>query len=434
MKSQLKNTPIALAVAAMFLSPIAFADNNNDNGGGRDRDPVSIKKDISVKQDVSQKGTVNVGGYIGIDASSMAVVNDAQASLHNEVSNTQVTNNAVVNGNALNSAKGNIGVNVSSGDNNQQANAAALSAADASFVFGSSDAEVFASQTTGGNNTSNLGNTNAAVLNGNALQNASGNIGVNISAGNSNQQKNDLAASVAVARMATATVKADQLNGGNTTTNSPIHTETVEYRQVNLALNATGGYIGGGVGGYLGGQSGSYGGTNSGTTSGSSYQANNLYPDSWSGASHPAGGSTGHIDIDGQTQGAVLNPIKNGNDAAGTPIGGLAFDNTGTYSGTQSGTYSGTQGGTLGFFESGLQALSGSVTGMVPVVVAVNLTTTNTALLGDNALQNASGNIGVNITSGTNNQQFNGMAMSATQAGTGTGGGSGGGGGEPTVR
>ena len=71
---------------------------------------------------------------------------------------------------------------------------------------------------------------------------------------------------------------------------------------------------------------------------------------------------------------------------------------------------------------------------MVPVVVAVNLTTTNTALLGDNALQNASGNIGVNITSGTNNQQFNGMAMSATQAGTGTGGGSGGGGGEPTVR
>lgn len=410
MKSQFKNTPIALAVAAMFLSPIAFADNNNDNGG-RNHDPVSIKKDISVEQDVETEGKVRVGGYIGIDASSMAVVNDAQASLHNEVSNTQVTNNAVVNGNALNTAKGNIGVNVSSGDNNQQANAAALSAADASFVFGSSDAEVFASQTTGGNNTSNLGNTNAAVLNGNALQNASGNIGVNISAGNSNQQKNDLAASVAVARMATATVKADQLNGGNTTTNSPIHTETVEYRSVNLALSASGSYGGGGTGQYSGG-----------STSGQSYQANNIYPDSWSGASHPSGFSTGHIDIDGQTQGAVLNPIKNGNDALGTPIGGLAFDNTGSYS-----------GGSLGFINSGDVALSGSVTGMVPVVVAVNLTTTNTALLGDNALQNASGNIGVNITSGTNNQQFNGMAMSSTQAGTGTGGGSGGSG-EPTVR
>ncbi|OIQ91136.1 hypothetical protein GALL_269330 [mine drainage metagenome] len=409
MKLQFKNTPIALAVAAMFLSPVAFASGNNDGGpdGGNYHDPVSIKKDISVKQDVTTKGTVNVDGAIYVDASSMAVVNDGQVSTDNEVSNTQVTNSATVGANVLTNASGNIGVNVTAGDNNQQANSAALSAADASFVFGSSDAEVFAQQAAMHNSTSNDGNTNTASLGGTSLQNASGNIGVNISAGNSNQQKNDLAASVAVARMATATVKADQMNGANNTTNSPIHTETVEYRNVSLALNAGGTYGGSGSGTYSGG-----------STSGQSYQANNIYPDMWTGNVHPAGSQTGHFDLDGQAQGAVNNPIR-GNDSAGTPIGGLAFDNTGSYS-----------GGSLGFSNSGDVALSGTVTGQVPVVVAVNLVTTNTASLADNTLAGASGNIGVNIAAGTNNQQFNGLAISATQAGTGTGGGSGG---EPLV-
>jgi hypothetical protein len=371
MKSQLKNTPIALAVAALFLSPVAFADSMSNDGGGRDRnhDPVSIKKEISVKQDVEQKGRVNVTGQIYIDASSMAVVNDAQSTSHNQVDNNLVTNDATISGNALNAAKGNIGLNVSSGDNNQQANAAALSAADASFVFGSSDAEVFANQSASSNHTTNLAN--------------------------------DLAESVAVARMATATVQANQSNGNNTTSNSPIQTETTEYRQVSLALNAGGTYWGGGLGGYSG--------SASGTTAGTSDQIGNVYPDIWTGSSHPGGVADGHFDLDTQTQG--------GSDLNGDG-GALAFKDKGTYSGSEHGT--------LGFQEAGWQSLSGTVTGMVPVVVSVNVATTNTSFLGDNALQNASGNIGVNIASGTNNQQFNGLAMSATQAGAGTGGGSGG--------
>ena len=435
MKFQFKNTPVALAVAAMFLSPIAFASETDDGqpDGDMHHDSVHLSKDISVTQDVVTAGTVNVGGTILIDSSSMAVVNDSQATIHNEVSNAQVTNSATVGANVLTGASGNIGVNVSSGDNNQQANAAALSAADASFVFGSSDAEVFAAQAAMGNSTMNSGNTNSASLGGTSLQNASGNIGVNISAGNSNQQKNDLAASVAVARMATATVKVDQMNGGNNTTNSPIRNETVEYRDVRLTLGAGGTYGGSGSGSYNGSHSGTYTGTHSGTSSGASYQASNIYPDSWSGGVtgdasshtvHPGGAPTGHIDIDGQVQGAVDNPFRD-NDAAGTPIGGLAFDNTSSYSGGQSGSYSGSQGGSLGFSNSGDLALSGTVTGSVPVVVAVNLNTTNTASLADNVLSGASGNIGVNVASGTNNQQYNGLAISATQArtGGGTGGG-----------
>jgi len=245
-----------------------------------------------------------------------------------------------------------------------------------------------------GNSVTNLGQTNAASLGGDALANASGNIGVNISAGNNNQQKNDLAASVAVARMATATVQVTQVNGHNTTSNDPIHKEEVQYAYANLALSASGGYSGYG--------SGSYSGSASGNTSGTSDQIGNVYPDMWTGNTHPNGSQTGHFDLDTDTQGG-----SDLNDDGGA----LAFNNNGTYSGTE--------GGQLGFYESGSQSLSGSVTGYIPVVVATNLATTNTSTLGDNALMNASGNIGVNIASGTNNQQYNGLAISATHAGSG---------------
>lgn len=448
MKSQFKNTPLALAVAALFVSPAVFAsDNNTDNGShysdvkidataelnvdanaNVNLNAVKSTRDVNNTKDVHTEGTVGVTGLIGIDSSSLATVDDRQINYQNDVSNNAVTNNASVNGNALNKASGNIGVNVTAGDNNQQANAAALASSDASFVFGSADAEITAVQHAEHNTTRNLGNTNAAGLGGDALANATGNIGVNISAGNSNQQKNDLSASVAVARMAQASVNVMQQNDHNNTTNDPIHHEEVQYVPVALTLSARGTYGGGGIGGYDGTQSGTYSGTHSGTSSGNSYQSSNFYPDTWSfdpalgsSSQHPCGNcvQTGHIDMDSQAQGAVQNPNKPG-------VGGLGFDNTGTYSGTQSGSYSGTQSGGLGFIEAGNTALSGTVSGLLPVVVAVNLNTTNTANLGGNALANASGNIGVNIAAGTNNQQYNGLAIAATQAHTGGGSGAGG--------
>lgn len=434
MKSQFKNTPIALALAALFITPMAFAGSNDDGqDGGRHHDPVNIHKDISLDQDIAIKGLLLVGGIAKVDASSVAIVNDAQINHDNSVQNGSPadlsnpekpiqanggsTNTSTITNNALSSASGNIGLNVGTGDNNQQANAAAFSAADASFVFGSSDAEVFALQSVKSNTTNNYGHTNTATLNGNALNSASGNIGVNIAAGTSNQQKNDLAASVAVARIATATVGLTQSNSGNSTTNQPVAREEVQNHAVNLALNAAGGYLGLGAGGYSGSTGGQYSGSQSGSTSGNSYQSSNFYPDTWSSTQlHPCTAcvQTGHIDIDSQAQGAVQNPAKPG-------VGGLGFDNTGSYSGSQSGSYSGSERGTLGFIEAGGISLAGAVTGNIPVTVAVNLNTTNTSLLGDNALQSASGNIGVNIASGTNNQQFNGLAISATQAHTGGG-------------
>lgn len=407
MKFNFKHTPVALALATLFMTPLAFAsESESPTESTPSSGEVVLSKDLSLVQDISVIGTVGVAGLININGSSAALVDDKQSSTVNGVLNTEVTNKADVGASVLKSATGNIGVNVTAGDNNQQANAAALSAADASFVWGSSDAEVFAHQHASGNVTFNNGNTNTATLGGASLQDASGNIGVNISAGNSNQQKNDLAASVAVARLATATVKVLQTNSANSTANTPIHKEEVQMINVSLALNASGGYSGSS-------SNGSYSGSQSGTTSGNSYQSTNFYPDQWSpnGGTglpgtvvHPAGFFLGHADFDNEAQGAVQNPDKPG-------VGGLGFDNVGGYSGSQSGS--------LGFSESGTQSLAGTVTGQIPVVVAVNLNTTNTSTLSDNVLSNASGNIGLNVATGTNNQQYNGLAISATQVGTG---------------
>lgn len=387
--------PLALAAAAFFASPLAFsqesgvrdakvsaaANLNLDVSTTENHTKVKIEKDLKYKQDVTVRGNVDVGGVIRLDSSSAAVVDDKQINYLNNVGNDEVTNSAVVNGNAMENAAGNIGLNVTAGDNNQQANSAALSASDASFLFGSSDAEIFARQDAQSNRVVNYGNTNTASLSGNVLQNATGNIGVNVSAGNSNQQKNDLAASVAVARMATATVAVKQMNDHNTTLNTPKQREVVTMVPVALSFQSRGNYAG------------------------ISDQKGNQYPDTWTGTTHTGGTQTGHIDLDSAVQGAQDRQASSGLNANGTPNGDSSV------------------GGALSFNEQGDIALSGTVTGLIPVVTRVSLATTNTSSFGGNALMGAAGNIGVNIASGTNNQQYNGLAVSATHAGGTPGGG-----------
>lgn len=275
---KMKSAPLALAVAALFAAPLAFSQEDTrdskttsatsvstDSSSTENSIRVNIEKDLRYRQNVSVGGRVHVTGHIDVNSSSAAVVDDKQINYLNQVDNDEVTNSSVVNGNALQNAAGNIGLNVTAGDNNQQANSAALAASDASFLFGSSDAEIFARQDVQANRAVNYGNTNTASLAGNALQNATGNIGVNISAGNSNQQKNDLAASVAVARMATATVAVKQMNDHNVTSNTPKQREVVTLVPVNLAFQSRGIYAG------------------------ISDQKGDQYPDTWTGNSHPGG-------------------------------------------------------------------------------------------------------------------------------------------------
>lgn len=384
-----KVTPIALSIAALLVTP-AWANGDHSNSPNVDvkvdaAANLNLDADLSITtgysnvtnvsrtvRSIETRGEIAVSGTIGVDSEASATIRDQQINYSNMVSNTETSNQAVLDGGAAAGSSGNIGVNVAAGDNNQQANAAALSATDAGFVFGSAAANVSARQDGQNNMVKNMGSQNMATLGGGALANASGNIGVNIASGANNQQKNDLAASTAVSRMANASVTVKQMSDHNNTINAPISSESVRMVETRLSLAATGSYAG------------------------ISDQKGNQYPDIWTGAPHPGGSADGHFDLDTQTQGGYDRP-----QAAG--LSGNAANDRST-------------GGSLSFNEAGDIALTGAVTGSIPVVLTVNKMTTNQATLGSGALANATGNVGVNIAAGTGNQQYNGLAIAVAQA------------------
>ena len=414
MKVIYKATPVALAVAALFASPLAYAQESVSNSASSSNSMTStLENDVDVNlettweltNNITVRGTVRVNGDIRVNAESAAVVDTKQESIQGNVMNTIVDNNAKVEGNAMQNAQGNIGVNVSAGDNNAQSNDAALSAIDARFVFAS--AQSFGYQNASQNNVSNFATRNNAILTGNAMQNVQGNVGVNISAGNGNIQANALSASVNDSgTLSKASSYTNQITAGNRTINQGANFQIENRLDVNLAARLTGTYAGSGQG------TGTYAGTNGGST-GNAYQMTNFYSDNWTGNSHPAGSQVGHSDFDNQSQGAVLNPGRTG-------IGGLGFDVV-TGPSSESGTTRNS------FSESGTQALAGTVSGQVVFLQTVFRPHENNATLSGNALQGAQGNIGVNIAAGTNNLQRNSLAISAARGGTG---GPGGGGGE----
>lgn len=241
MSSTIKRTTLALAVAALFASPAVFASEHtngriilppSDPDGNFTKSysetttvtvfnntDLSLRKDVNVEKDLHLKGEVDLDGVIDIDANAMAVIDDKQINTGNGVQNSDQRNDATSGDAAGQNATGNIGVNLVAGDNNQQDNAAAISAADASFVTGSADAEIFVNQDNAFNFVTNLGTQNNATLSGDSLNAASGNIGVNITAGTSNGQKNNLAMSSSVSRLSEASVATLQQTASNRVSN-----------------------------------------------------------------------------------------------------------------------------------------------------------------------------------------------------------------------
>lgn len=330
MKTQRLLTPLAFVVAATLSAGVSA---NGGEGGGNGSQGHNV-------------------------SSAAATINDAQVSGGNSILNQGTENNGSVN-DSLGGASGNVGVNVAAGNNNQQANAAAISTADAEFVFGrrsmgaTADATINVTQLSRDNVVTNYSTPNNASLN-NSAGGASGNIGINIAAGDYNQQKNDMAvASSEQAYTAGANVNVSQDSRGHVTNNYA----TLDYgqQQVSLTLGA------------------------SGTYDGQSDQIGNVYPDIWTDAPHPAGSADGHFDLDTSTQG--------GSD--------LNDD-----------------GGALAFNEAGTLALDGTVSGFIPVVAGFNQAVVNNASL-NNSLGGASGNVGVNIAAGAGNQQSNSLAIAA---------------------
>ncbi|MBQ0799307.1 MAG: hypothetical protein KBT63_08460 [Porticoccaceae bacterium] len=246
---------------------------------------------------------------------------------------------------------------------------------DADFVFGgSADAETFSEQYAYYNMTTNNGVINSASVGDNVAQGAAGNIGINVAAGNSNVQTNQLALANNEGVLSTATASSYQSAYDNTTYNNSLTVYETKSVGVELSGSATGTY------------------------SGISDQFGDVYLDTWAegadgGTAHNnTTGPTGHIDVDSQAEGAQ---DRN------------------------------SDGGALSFNENGELALSNiALTGNVFYREARYMGHRNTATLGDNALAGASGNIGVNIAAGTNNLQGNALAISnaSLAVGGGTGG------------
>ncbi len=370
-----------------------YYDENVDINTDTQIRRVRMNKDISLVSDITLSGNPTVSGNIEVDSAAIAVVDNRQ-SISNELGeNYLLENNASIGDEVGSAASGNLGFNVAAGDNNAQDNAAALSATDAQYAFGMADAEIFVEQANSGNLTANYGVTNSASLSGDAFQNASGNIGINVTAGNNNMQKNALAASVATTSMAQANVSSNQKSSGNVTLNTGYFDTLVSTLYVTLGGTVSGSNEDGSI-------KGSYTGT--------ADQRYNMYPDNWGkGANetptsaHPTTGPwLGHTDWDNHTQ---LTDI-NGNNIVRTP-------------GNDPGDPS-NDGGSLVMNENGqltIEEMAATLSGTISYVQQIAVLASNDASLSGNALQNASGNIGVNVSAGTGNMQANSLALAVAQ-------------------
>lgn len=389
---------------------------------------VSLKKDLSLTSDINFSGNPTISGDIVLDSAAIAIIDNRQSSSDNLGMNDMLTNDAAIEDDVGSEASGNLAFNVAAGDNNVQDNAAALSAADASFAFGMADAEIFVNQSGTGNLTVNSGVTNDASIGGNAFGAASGNIGVNVTSGNNNQQKNALAASVATSAYAQSSVSSNQHSSGNVTDNAGHYETRTETVSIDMTGTVAGDTIAVGMGGYEGTSQGSFEGSSSSAATGFADQIGDVYPDMWTNSSnddqlnpHPGGNLMGHFDLDTQTQGG-----SDLNDDGGA----LAFTVDTESEGSTSGSTSSSDSGELGFLELGYAALDASLSGSVTNTYFIAVDATNTANLSGSAFSAASGNIGVNVAAGTGNLQANSLAMAVAQPSAGGNGGGNGGGGE----
>ena len=158
---------------------------------------------------------------------------------HNMVVTDGDGNHASVKSEAFEWATGNIGANVASGDGNQQANSMYIDQGHTGFSLFSGTVQ------SATHNYVNDADYQRATVRGDAFQHASGNIGLNVAAGNLNQQSN-----------AAAILNQDQLNGlvagslqnasHDTYTNADDHTASIrgnafEHASGNMGVNVAAG-------------------------------------------------------------------------------------------------------------------------------------------------------------------------------------------------
>ena len=208
---------------------------------------VDIAKDIDVSKDLDFNGVVVITGNINVSEAAMSVIDNKQIVDDNIIdvlgSDATLSNVAMVDGLALSGAGGNVGLNVSVGDNLLQENVAALSAIGGTAGAGSSDAEVFSVQKSI-NNEFDDGVEDAEVFNNtqlidSVLSGATGNIGVNVATGAFNAQKNATAIAAVTGSATLSEAVAAVLQ--ESTFNDTSHTDTTnEVKVIDIAQNVAG--------------------------------------------------------------------------------------------------------------------------------------------------------------------------------------------------
>lgn len=376
MKKPFRKSAVAIVVSTAVVSGSVLAENSNGNATTNVTDVQMIKK-LSLSKTLtinSIEGGILVDGNITVNSTSVAVVDDKQKATTNQGENYLLQNTATGGNGVMRGATGDIGLNMVSGDNNLQDNASAMTTLSPGATSGLIDSEVFVRQKTEANLTSNQGVENTASLGNNAFVSASGNIGVNIATGNNNLQKNNMAVSIGNGIVAEASVNTEQRVSNNVTTNLP--------------LEASGGGTPGQASGHI-----------------------ELVDVSFT-ATTPA-----QVGDEGGVAGSRFTDSVNGG------YGGQSVE-VGQFNGPDpfDGTYSGNHTGDLAYTSSASVELGGVLTGQVPVWIldscgatcgeVVVVKTKNTTSIGDGAFSGAIGNIGINMSAGTNNVQSNSLSMS----------------------
>lgn len=375
MKTAFNISSVAMAVATIVASGAVCAQNGNSNTTTNVTD-VEMVKILSLSKALTIEGNIAVRGNVVSDSSSLAVIDDKQSATENTGENYLLQNTATAGDEVMSGATGNIGLNMVSGDNNLQDNASAITVInDEGLSAGLIDSEVFVRQTTESNHTSNQGVENLSSIGNSAFVNASGNIGVNVATGNNNLQKNNLAVSVGNGAIAEASVNTEQNVHNNFTNNIP------------LTVGTPG---------------------EPGEPSGQVVMKDVTFTATGPGAPTETGDITG---------GRLTNTVD----------GSYTGTEAGEFHGSLSGNYTGNHSGDIAYGTISNVDLGGELTGQVPVWVLEScggacaeedVVTKNVATLGGQAFMGATGNIGINVSAGTNNVQSNSLSMAVIPAPT----------------
>ena len=369
-----------------------------------------------------------------VDVTATAKAYDTQKSTGNYITNEGTRNRATLS-DSVQGDSGNVGVNVAAGDGNQQDNAAAIANAggdnsdrDNSFVFGDATSTARVDQYSNRNHVWNYGSTATADVSG-SINGANGNVGVNVAAGDLNQQKNTMAIANSNAPLgdASATASANQNGPGLVVNNNADRT----YRVDTLSFTKT--------------FSGDFSRSKSSESHSSSeftkhFDTEFMKHNEMASASESMKKSSSHasvkakldvdvevdvssshrhgyhndkrsasfdLDVDAKLSASIDKSHKSSKSASSSS----SYDQSGSASFDASGSKS--RDKSRSFEESSSFDLSNTVSWQVLTPTGWANPVTNTATL-SGSVNGGSGNLGVNVAAGVGNQQSNSLAISNT--------------------